>query len=104
MANIGYWPPNIPRQETLDAFVRAYETCDYVECADGAQEPGFEKIAVYAKREPNGDLIPTHAALQLPDGRWTSKLGPFEDVDHTTLDVLNSPAYGAAVRFLKKPT
>jgi len=33
-------------------------------------------------------------ARQLPDGFWTSKCGPAEDITHYTLDALES--YGAA--------
>jgi hypothetical protein len=34
---------------------------------------------------------------QLPDGTWTSKCGPNEDITHNTLDALESygPAYGS---------
>jgi hypothetical protein len=101
--NLYYWPRNVPRQVTVDAFVRAYETIGYVPCADGAMEEGFEKIVLYAKHMPWGDMEPTHAARQLPDGQWTSKLGPSEDITHATVADLDGRAYGTAVRFLKRP-
>jgi hypothetical protein len=101
--NIGYWPPNIAREETLDAFIRAFESEGYVPCQDGAHEPGFEKVALYATHGPTGDLEPTHAARQLAGEHWTSKIGPYEDIDHATLEALNSVVYGTAVRFLRKP-
>jgi hypothetical protein len=85
-ANTGYWPPNIPREETVDAFVQAYALQGYVQCNDGAQESGFEKIAVYAVRS-GIDMVPTHAARQLADGQWTSKLGTCEDIDHDAPEV-----------------
>jgi hypothetical protein len=100
--NIYYWPPDVPRQMTIDAFMQAYATMDYVECADGALESGFEKVALYAKPMPWGE-DPTHAARQLPDGRWTSKLGPCEDVTHATLADVDGPTYGTSVRFLRRP-
>jgi len=71
----------------------------YVECPDASFEPGFQKIALYAK---GLSMKPTHAALQLPSGRWTSKLGALEDVDHSDLAALQGPAYGSAVRYLKR--
>jgi hypothetical protein len=96
---IGYWPPNVARQETIDAFVRAYETLGYLACNDDSLEVGFEKIALYV--DTSG--TPTHAALQLPDGRWTSKIGDFEDIEHETVNDLNGPCYGRPVRYLRRP-
>ena len=87
---IGYWPPNIAREETVDAFVRAYGTLGYVCCASGDLEANAEKIVIYC----DGEGTPTHAALQLRDGRWTSKMGGFEDIEHATPDVLTGPRYG----------
>src|SRR5271157_1970901 len=81
-----YWPPGVPRRETMDAFIRLYEALGFVLCTDGSLEPGIEKVALFAV-EVGTELKPTHAARQLESGQWTSKVGPFEDVDHTTLDV-----------------
>ena len=64
-----YWPPGVPREETIAAFVRAFEVVGYAQCKNGDQEIGFEKIAIYANRMPWGDIIPTHAARQLADGQ-----------------------------------
>jgi hypothetical protein len=82
--------------------VQAYALQGYVQCSDGAQESGFEKIAVYAVRSGT-DMVPTHAARQLTDGRWTSKLGPCEDIDHDVPEALNGPLYVSPVFFLKRP-
>jgi hypothetical protein len=67
---VGYWPDGVPRVVALGAFYQAFESIGYVRCADGQLEAGFEKIALYWL-----DGKPTHAARQLPDGSWTSKLG-----------------------------
>jgi hypothetical protein len=67
---VGYWPEGAPRAETLEAFYRAFESIGYTRCHDGSLEGGFEKTALCAL---SGQ--PKHAARQLPDGRWTSKLG-----------------------------
>ena len=50
-------------------------------CESGDLEVGFEKVAIYAQ----ADGAPTHAARQLPDGTWTSKLGQEVDIGHTDL-------------------
>jgi hypothetical protein len=60
-------------------------------------EPGYEKVALYALAG-----LPKHAARQLPGGRWTSKLGPLEDVEHA-LEGLIGTWYGNVVQILKRP-
>ena len=74
----GYWPKSVPREETLEAFVGVFEGLGYRLCEDASLEDGYEKIAIYM----NAGGEPTHAALQLPDGNWTSKLGGLEDITH----------------------
>jgi hypothetical protein len=96
-----FWPPNVPRETTIEAFVGVYEALGFVVCPNGDPEAGFEKVALYG-RMMLGMFEPTHAARQLPDGTWTSKLGPCEDVNHATVSDVNGPAYGVAVRFLKR--
>jgi hypothetical protein len=97
-----YWPPNVPRKETAEAFVQAYSTIGYIECEDGSIESGFEKIAIYAVHDAGGALTPTHAARQLSDGRWTSKLGSYEDIEHASLEDVNCPSYGTSMVYLKR--
>lgn len=92
-----YWPPGVAMEETVDAFVAAFATTGYVACSNEDVEPGFEKVALFAK----GGL-PKHAARQLPNGRWTSKLGPREDIEHD-LHAVSGGLYGAVVLFLKRP-
>jgi hypothetical protein len=97
-----YWPSDAPREETIEAFVSAYATLGYAECSDASLEAGFQKVALFAKNSGGEVLKPTHAALQLPSGHWTSKLGALEDVDHSDLMALQGPAYGITVRYLKR--
>lgn len=46
-----YWPPRIPRTETLHAFILAYEILGYTLCENADYEEGFEKIALYVDSE-----------------------------------------------------
>lgn len=94
-----YWPLS-DGDVTLKNFENAFRSLGYRVCSHALLEPGFEKIAFYVA---GGN--PTHAAKQLPDGRWKSKLGvDWEDVEHNTLRGVESALYGKAVRFMKKPT
>ena len=101
--NGGWWPAGIPRDLSINAFVQAYSTVGYVQCADGTHDPGVEKIAIYAKNVPGFGQQPTHAARQLPNGRWTSKLGKNVDIEHTTLEAIADGTYGSVVLFMSRP-
>ena len=99
---IGYWPPGVERAETRQAFLCAYAALGFTPCANGNIEPETEKIALFGKGEV-GDEIPTHAALQLESGKWTSKLGSFEDIIHSSIEAVAGPAYGAVICYLSRP-
>lgn len=87
-AGLGYWLKDVPREESLRSFELAFATRGFLLCEDANTEPGIAKIALYA----NGEQ-PTHAARQLENGMWSSKLGPLEDIEHT-LDGLEGDLYG----------
>lgn len=92
-----YWPEGVTCEESVAAFIQAYQTLGYSPCTDESLEEGFEKIALYAIAG-----VVKHAARQLPTGLWTSKLGQGVDVEHN-LEGLTGPFYGSAVQFLKRP-
>jgi len=85
-----FWPGGISSACTVASFIAAFEWRGWRRCADGAHHPGIEKVALYADEHEE----PTHAARQLADGRWTSKLGDWEDITHETLEALEGPIYG----------
>jgi hypothetical protein len=69
---------SVPREVTFDAFIKAYGTLDYELSDSAVLEPGLEKTAIFGKLNLDGLLEPTHAALQLVSGEWTSKLGKLD--------------------------
>lgn len=89
-----YWPVGVDPKETIEAFILAYETVGYEVFPTQSREleAGLEKIAIYEAPDPddNGKIKPSHAARQLPDGSWTSKLGDWEDIEHRTLEALET--------------
>jgi hypothetical protein len=99
---VGFWPAGVPREVTFNAFLAAYRTLGYEVCANALLEAGLEKIAIFGQLNAAGLLEPTHAALQLDSGDWTSKLGPFEDVRHKTLDAVEGPVYGTALFYMAR--
>jgi hypothetical protein len=88
----------VPRAVTLEAFRQAFATLGYAVCAGEELEPGFEKIALFAGNRG----APTHAARQLSEGRWISKLGKKEDIEHALHD-LEGELYGTVVLLMKRP-
>lgn len=98
------WDPNEPndywpavRAQTIPAFIAAYATRRYTLCDDGELEEGYEKIAIYAIAKK-----PVHAARQLSDGKWTSKLGRDIDIKHPTVEGLKSAVYGEVEVYMKR--
>jgi hypothetical protein len=73
----------------MEAYLAAFRSRGFEVCNDGSLEAGTEKIVIY---ELQGK--PKHAARQLANGNWTSKMGDFEDVEHLELSCLGGPFYG----------
>ena len=84
-------------ESDLAAFTTAFSTLGYAPCADGALEDGFEKVAIY--QSPRGIQ---HAARQLSTGRWTSKLGGLEDIEHASPAELEGAEYGEVVQYMRR--
>jgi hypothetical protein len=97
----GYWPPGCTRALTTAAFIQAFGTLGYLPCRDGLLEANNQKVAIFATRGLMGN-VPTHAALQLPDGTWTSKMGPLEDICHQNVDGVGGPVYGDVICYLAR--
>jgi hypothetical protein len=95
----GHWPAAAIFAVSRDAFVQAFATLGFAVCAGEGYENGYERIALYAGQ----DGLPTHAARQLQGGRWTSKLGNGEDIEHDLRD-LEGDMYGRVVQFMKRLT
>lgn len=93
-----YWPPGVTREVTLAAFQAVFASLGYLVCQGEEVEPGFEKIALFADAQGR----PKHGARQLPEGRWTSKLGKREDIEHALRD-LEGAVYGSVVLVMKRP-
>lgn len=94
----GFWPTGVPIAATLAAFEAAYRSIGYEICASGVFESQYDKIVIFT----DAGGIPTHAARQLIDGRWTSKLGRDIDIEHKSPEALTSTIYGAPALFMRR--
>ena len=94
-----YWPFPVTSEEFgVGALAQAFRSLGYEPEADDSREPGFEKVALYGS-----SLLYTHAARQLPSGKWTSKLGGAEDIEHDTPDDVAGGLYGELAEIMKRP-
>lgn len=91
------WPPALPRNDSIDTFVDFYQLCGYTKCASAILEHGFEKVILY---HVAGRVA--HAALQLVDGTWTSKIGDLADIMHVTPEVVESNQNGRPAIVLRR--
>lgn len=94
-----YWPAEVPRLNTLHAYEQAFAQLGFTPCVDIQYEAGFEKVAIYV----DASQVVTHMACQLPNGKWTSKLGESYDISHDALGDVEGHYYGTFHRVLNRP-
>jgi hypothetical protein len=97
-----YWKPSDWPQDDfgLGALEQVFVALGYTDCLmDATLEAGFEKVALYGT-----GFTYTHAARQLPGGKWTSKLGKGDDIEHDTPDDVAGGIYGDVMEIMKRPT
>jgi hypothetical protein len=94
-----YWPVETSLDEYgIGALEAAFIALGYEECSGESLDSGFEKVALYGS-----GFVYTHAARQLPSGKWTSKLGKAEDIEHDTPDDVAGGLYGEVAQFMRRP-
>jgi hypothetical protein len=97
----GYkWPVNVPRDDSVESAKLLFESLGYEVCDDAKLEIGYSKVAIYA--DSYGSY--THAAKQLENGKWSSKLGKLQDIQHDELESICSKDYGIVSVIMKRKT
>ena len=94
-----YWPEHASATPSVQSLTEVFAGLGYELCEDAGNEAGFSKVALYA--DSAGDW--THAAVQLNDGQWSSKLGVHEDISHRTPESLESELYGVVNCYMRRP-
>lgn len=96
--NPGYkWPAS--RSVNIASLVEVFARLGYERCESDALESGYEKVVLY---ELDGEW--THAAKQLPSGKWGAKLGPDEDVEHDEPANFCGDGYGSVHCIMRRPS
>jgi hypothetical protein len=93
-----FWPAGLaPDDFSVQGLKNAFQALGFEPCEDGTLEPGFERVAVYGIGQ-----FYSHAARQLPNGKWSSKLGKYVDIEHDFASDVAGGAYGELLHFLKR--
>ena len=92
-----YWPSSAPKSPSIGALEDVFLGLGFEKCEDAELESGFDKVALFVN---NGRW--SHAAKQLDDGSWTSKLGVFQDIEHKALETLTGTYYGEVHCLLRR--
>jgi hypothetical protein len=96
-----YWlPRDWPEEDAgLAALEQTFLALGYADCSMDMQwQSGFVKVALYGS-----GLFYPHAARQLSNGKWTSKLGEDVDIEHHTPDDVAGGIYGEVIAIMKRP-
>jgi len=91
-----YWPPGIPADTSLNAFIHLFRSLEYDICDSSTFQRRYEKVAIFVKNQHV-----THAARQVWSGRWTSKLGPWELIEHD-LEAVAGIEYGNVEQIMRR--
>lgn len=94
-----YWPASAVENDFgIAALEAAFQSLGFADCGlDNSLELDCEKIALYGS-----GAFYTHAARQLPSGKWTSKLGRDVDIEHESPERLAGGIYGEVVEIMKR--
>lgn len=98
-----HWPlERIPDDEepSVDHVAAIFEAAGFErrERYQVTYETGYDRIAIYGAARDRF----THVAHQIESGWWASKIGPDEDIEHATTDVLEGNWYGQVALILRR--
>jgi hypothetical protein len=92
-------PPDWPANDFgFGALENLFRSLGYVDCGhDAGLEPGLQTVAIYGS-----GFLYTRAARQLASGKWTSKLGKGQDIEHDTPDDVAGGVYGEVMQVMRR--
>lgn len=92
------WPEGAYlRDGSIESLMEAFSSLNFEPCDDGRFENGYEKVVLYRRGKTW-----THAAKQLPDGRWSSKCGELDDIAHKHPSDVCCDAYGVLHCYMRR--
>ena len=92
-----YWPDYATRSYSIESLIEVFAGLGFQRCQDSSLESDYEKVALY---EGQGDF--EHAAVQMPNGRWRSKMGQGPVIEHRSPESLSGGMYGNPTTHMRK--
>ena len=92
-----YWPPGFPLDDSVDNLIRIFEVHGYSCCDSPGPESGYERVVIFCQNRKF-----KHASRQVRSGRWASKLGLEQDIEHERAEHVACSAYGTVEQFLRR--
>lgn len=89
----GYVSPD----QSINPYINFFKERGFQICENGELEPGQTKICIYSK---NG--IFSHVSRLMENGRWASKMGNYEDIEHLSEFDVSGIGYGKPETYMKK--
>jgi len=93
-----YWLPSATRSDRIASLREVFTGLGYEQCDDSHIEDDYQKVALY---EIQG--VWTHAAVQMPNGAWRSKMGEGPVIEHQSPESLAGGMYGNVHCFMRRP-
>ena len=92
--------------KSVKSFDQMYAQKGYqrLKVRDYSKVTGHEKVVLYGRLTESGQMEVTHAARQMPNGTYTSKLGAGCLIVHATPEALTGPSYGEPIAVYLRPT
>jgi hypothetical protein len=81
----------------ISTYISYFEQKNFVRTDNKEVEIGVTKIAIYFEGEEF-----KHVARQLKNGKWTSKIGDWEDVEHDNIEILFGEFYGTQTIIMQR--
>ena len=94
---IDYWPSWATRDNRMESLMEAFAGLGYEQCANSNIEDGYQRVALYGFQ---GRF--EHAAVQMPNGRWRSKMGRGPVIEHLSLESLSGGPYGDVTAYMRR--
>lgn len=97
--SIIYWPPEAKQGDDIDCLIDAFKVKGYEICESWEHEDDYQKVALYVMK---GTTKWSHAAREKRCGKWTSKLGQGNDIEHSTPFTIEGKCYGVVYCIMKR--
>ncbi len=83
---------------SITTYINYFTNLGFSITNDKNFEEGVKKIAIYKNEQDEFK----HVARLMSNGKWTSKIGDWEDIEHDTLEVLADRSYGKPCLIMEK--